>query len=65
MVYTVEEKQNFQSHREGYQMEADTLQQAKRLASRNQLFRDTVLVIKGTNGKEVTYKEKGRWIDLW
>ena len=59
-TYTVRELQNLQSHREGTEIAAKTLADAKRLATRNQVFQGTVLVIE-EGGHRVAYKENGRW----
>jgi len=62
-TYTITEKQNINSHREGYTVEASTLTQAKRAARRNQAFHGTVLVIE-SNGHTLaaTDVNTGKWI---
>jgi ribosomal protein S11 len=58
------EKQNSASQREGVQIEARNLTQAKRKASKTQSFQDTFLEILDSDGNTVAVKEKGgNWID--
>lgn len=59
-TYVIEEKATVNSIRKGYELKAKTLAQAKRLASRNRAFYNTVIVIKHC-GDVVAYKENGRW----
>ncbi|UYF78224.1 hypothetical protein [Acinetobacter ursingii] len=63
-TYTITEKQNLNSQREGTQVECSTLTAAKRLASKNQAFHGTTLTIE-CNGSLIAYKNNGqKWVDL-
>jgi len=62
MQYTVTEKQNMNSYRDGELVEARNLADAKRKASRMQSFQGTVLEISDTSGP-ICYKENGKWKD--
>ena len=60
-TYTITEKQDFNSIREGYEVQANSLTAAKRAAKRNQSFHGTVLVIE-QSGCEVAKADKnGKW----
>jgi hypothetical protein len=61
--YTVTEKQNAQSRREGTLIEAASLTEAKRKASRMKCFHGTVLVISDGVGV-LSIKENGKWVDV-
>ena len=62
--YTVIEKQNSASQREGVQVEAINLTQAKRKASKAQVFQGTFLDLLDSAGNTVAVKEKsGNWVD--
>lgn len=61
-TYIITEKQNFNSQREGTQVECKGLTAAKRLASKNQLFQGTVLEIAAPNGAVLSRKNtNGKW----
>lgn len=61
-IYTIIEKQNFNSVKKGYEYEAKTLTIAKRQAKRGKCRYGTVLVIE-QNGVEVARaNESGKWI---
>lgn len=60
-AYIITEKQNVNSIREGYAIEAKSLKAAKTHASKNQVFQGTVLTIEAANGGLIAYKENGKW----
>lgn len=63
MLYTICEKQNVNSCREGITREFKSLTSAKRYASRNQIFQESVLTIEDNSGL-VSHKEPGgKWVD--
>nr|7C78_A Chain A, AcrIF9 [Photobacterium damselae] len=63
-AYIIKEVQNINSEREGTQIEATSLSQAKRIASKEQCFHGTVMRIETVNGLWLAYKEDGkRWVD--
>lgn len=62
-TYTVIEKQNLNSHREGVRISAKNLTQAKRKASNQQAFFGTVLSIEDKCGFELSRKVDGKWTD--
>ena len=62
-TYIITELQNAQSSRKGKAVEAATLTEANRKASRLQMFNGTVLEIAAENGAVLSRKEEGRWID--
>lgn len=68
MEYIVTEKENLNSQRIGYIVETKKLVTAKRLASQNQCFQNTVLTIewKNANGEIVllAHKEGNSWYTL-
>jgi hypothetical protein len=61
-TYTITEKQNAQSRREGSTVEAKDLSDAKRKASKMQCFQGTVLEISDESGV-LSIKKDGKWID--
>jgi len=63
--YSVRELQNAQSHTDGYDtIEAASLTEAKRKASRMQAFQGTVLELSSNEtGVILSRKTDGRWID--
>ena len=63
MKFLITEKQDAFSHREGEYVIARDLTGAKRVATRNQLFHGTVLVIKDESGSVLSVKENGEWRD--
>ena len=64
MKYIMTEKQNTQSDREGVQIEAKTLTAAKRIATYNQVFSGTVLVLETIEGNTVAVKESNKkWVE--
>ncbi len=63
-IYTVIEKQNSASQREGVTIEAKNLTQAKRKATKMQAFHGTVMAIEDANGNTVAAKERdGSWVN--
>ncbi|MCG8608967.1 MAG: hypothetical protein MI864_00385 [Pseudomonadales bacterium] len=62
-TYIIKEVQNLNSEREGDRIEASSLTQAKRTASRNQFFQGTVLRIESEGGFLLAYKKDGQWVD--
>lgn len=64
MIYIIKETTHVNAEREGVEFEG-TLTQAKRYASRNQVFQGTVLKIETTWGELVAYKEAGKkWVNV-
>ena len=61
--YTITEKQNIWSIREGYIVKCNTLKSAKIIASKRQLFLGTFLTIE-QNNKLVAYKKSNTWIEV-
>lgn len=61
-IYTIVEKQNEGSYREGEQITAKNLSSAKRQASRYQFFKGTVLEIR-QGGTVLSVKKDGVWND--
>ncbi len=59
-TYTITEKQNLNSVRQGAEFQAKDLTAAKRIASREKMFKGTVMTIE-QNGRLVAYKEAGAW----
>lgn len=59
-IYTITEKQTLGSTRKGNAIQAKNLTEAKRIATRNKMFKGTVLTIE-LNGKRVAYKKDGVW----
>lgn len=62
MMYTVTEKQNANSRRDGTTVEAASLSEAKRKAARMQAFQGTVLEISDASGV-LSRKKNGKWHD--
>ena len=63
-TYTITEKQNAQSKRDGFTIEANDLSDVKRKASKMQCFQGTVLEISDESGA-LSIKKDGKWIDEW
>lgn len=63
LKFTVTEKQDFASRREGTAIEAVNLSAAKRKASQMQFFQGTVLEISTTSGIVLSRKTCGKWKD--
>ena len=62
-TYTITEKQDINSVREGRKVEAKTLAAAKSNARKNQCFYGTTLTIE-SNGTLVAYTDGGKWINV-
>jgi len=62
-TYIIREIPSARSHRDGQSIEAKNLSAAKRAASRNQMFRRTVLKIEAENGAVLSVKEDDKWTD--
>ena len=63
-LFTITEKQNLNSHREGTQVQCASTTAAKRWASKNQAFHGTTLTIE-CNGNLIAYKnDSQKWVDL-
>jgi ribosomal protein L19 len=60
-TYTVTEKQNINSTREGTTITAANLSAAKRKASRMQCFHGTVMTIENESGSLLSSKTGSRW----
>lgn len=63
--YVVIEAQNLNSVRKGTEVQAKSLTDAKRKASRMQAFVGTSLSIESINGERLAYKERGKWHDTF
>ena len=63
-TYTITEKQDANSYREGTEVQAKTLAAAKALASKLQFFQGTVMEIKDISGTVLAVKERGKWRDI-
>lgn len=61
-TYTITEKQNVNSTRIGEVVEAKSLSDAKRIASRSQCFCGTVMTIEH-EGHMFAYKKNGSWFN--
>lgn len=62
-AYTITEKQDLFSIRDGYLAECLTLKSAKIIASKRQSFFDTVLTIE-QDGQMIAYKKSNKWIQV-
>ena len=62
-TYKITEKQNIWSSREGYQVKCNTLKGAKIIASKRQIFIDTVLTIEQDN-QLIAYKKHNNWVGV-
>lgn len=60
-TYTITEKQNINSIRDGYDVELSDLKAAKRHASYNQMFFGTVMVIEEDGCVVATKAGNGKW----
>ena len=60
MEYTITEKQNVNSVRDGYTIDAESLIVAKTHAQKNRFYHGTVLVIEDNTGVVATH-ENGKW----
>ena len=65
-AYVIRELQNAQSYREGETIQANSLTIAKRKATRDQYFQDTVLTIESVQtGLVLSTKTDGQWNDIF
>ena len=62
-TYKITEKQNIWSNRDGYQVSCNTLKGAKIIASKRQIFIDTVLTIEQDN-QLIAYKKHNNWVGV-
>ena len=62
-LYCITEKQNISSVREGYHLECSSLLQAKKEATKRQVFKDTVLTIEHL-GQVLSVKTGKNWRDV-
>ena len=62
-LYCITEKQNVNSVRDGYHLECSSLLQAKRQATKRQVFNDTVLTIEHL-GQLLSVKTGKKWFDF-
>jgi hypothetical protein len=62
-TYTITEKQDLFSIRDGYLAECATVKSAKIIASKRQSFFDTVLTIE-KDGQMIAYKKSNKWIEV-
>lgn len=62
-LYYITEKQNANSVRGGYHLECRSLLQAKRQATKRQVFNDTVLTIEHL-GQLLSVKTGKKWFDF-
>ena len=60
-TYIIIEAQSNGSMRDGYSVEVSSLASAKRIASRKQMFQQTVLTVSTARGEVVATKENGFW----
>lgn len=61
-LYCITEKLNVNSVREGYHAEANSLTEAKKIATRNQMFQGTVLTVEHL-GQLLSVKMGKKWED--
>ena len=61
-LYSITEKQNINSARDGYHAEANSLIEAKKIATRNQMFQGTVLTVEHL-GQLLSVKTGKKWAD--
>ena len=62
-LYCITEKQNINSVRGGYHLECASLLQAKKEATKRQVFNDTVLTV-GYLGQVLSVKMGKKWVDV-
>jgi hypothetical protein len=61
--FIIREVQNRGSFRQGYEIQAKSLTQAKMVASKRQYYHGTVLVIENENGTVLAEKFDDKWWD--
>lgn len=62
-LYCIIEKQNINFVRDGYHLECVSLSQAKREATKRQVFQNTVLTIERL-GQVLSVKAGKKWVDV-
>jgi len=62
-LYYITEKQNVNSVRDGYHLECASLLQAKKEATKRQMFRNTVLTVEHL-GQVLSVKTGKKWVDV-
>jgi len=62
--FYITEKQDLGSIRKPKMYQARTLSAAKIKATKDQVFRGTVLTIENESGVMITFKKDGRWTDV-
>ena len=62
-LYCITEKQNVNSVRDGYHLECSSLLQAKKEATKRQVFKDTVLTVEHL-GQVLSVKTGKKWADV-
>jgi len=62
-LYRITEKQNINSVREGYHLECSSLLQAKKDATKRQVFQDTVITVEHL-GQVLSVKTGKKWEDI-
>lgn len=62
-LYCITEKQNVNSFRDGYHLECNSLLQAKKEATKRQVFQDTVITIEYLC-QVLSVKTGKKWIDV-
>ncbi len=63
MKVIISEKQNVNSVRDGLEYDVPTMKYAKWLATRNQAFQGTVMVIETLDGEVLSVKTGNKWKD--
>lgn len=62
-LYCITEKQNVNSVRDGYHLECNSLLQAKREATKRQVFQNTVITIEHL-GQMLAIKTGKKWVNF-
>ena len=62
-LYCITEKQNINSVREGYHLECNSLLQAKKEATKRQIFQGTVITVEHL-GQVLSVKTGKKWADV-
>ncbi len=63
-TFIVREMQNVNSIRQGEKVVTTSLVSAKRIASSNQVYQGTVLIIESEDGEPLAQKVEGKWENL-
>ncbi len=64
MAYVIKETNSVNADRTATTTVNGSLSSAKRVASRSQVFKGTVMKIEDTMGRLVSYKKENKWTDL-